>query len=284
MLKGRIIDCAEAMVSVVKEYGIIPLFKGSVPGWSIQEMTSPGCWFTEGDNLGPWDWKVDCVQTGEVVYGKFLGGKAAFATPEWYQHLMRWRRSLDRYRLGSLASSGKDTAAERLTDMLAPGVMRAIRESGAMEAREIRLYCSQLLTKAQIESLGASYQKLLSPAVKKTVVDSLMTYLQMGTWSVVGDIKRVYRGPQLSYNGWQRASNTTPEAAFGLYVDDTSIAHETAPQHSSTSPSWARRFEEQDDCIEGDGTLTPEQSREALISHILELFPGTSLKDLHKTF
>ena len=77
------------MLEAVKTYGIIPFFENSVRGYSIEELTPPSFWLTD-EELGPWDWKVDVVQSGEIVYGKFLfGGKASFATPEWYAHLRK---------------------------------------------------------------------------------------------------------------------------------------------------------------------------------------------------
>ena len=54
-------------------------------------MTRPGFRFDDDDaGLGLWDWKTDAVLQGDIAYGKFIGGKAAFATVEWYAHLMNW--------------------------------------------------------------------------------------------------------------------------------------------------------------------------------------------------
>ena len=84
----------------------------------------------------------------------------------------------------------------------------------------------------------------------------------MGTWSVIGDFRRLYRGPNLSYSGWQRASNTTPDALFG-----------GAPAREEDMPDWARSI------VEAESTLaapdcTPEESRQFLISHIMQMVPA----------
>ena len=95
-------ELKQKMIEAVHRFGIIPFFKGAVSGWSIEELTAPGCWFDDGPDsvvLGPWDWKIDVVREGNIAYGKFLGGKAAFATVQWYKELMNWRRSLPRYRM-----------------------------------------------------------------------------------------------------------------------------------------------------------------------------------------
>ena len=82
----------ESMLAAIREIGLLPFFQGPVAGFSVQEMTPPEHWFDTSDDLGPWDWKVDVVQSGEIAYGKFIrGGKAAFATVECYAHLMNWR-------------------------------------------------------------------------------------------------------------------------------------------------------------------------------------------------
>ena len=52
------VNSPESMIQAIKEIGIIPFSKNSIPGWSIQEITDPDFWFTTSDQLGPWDWKV----------------------------------------------------------------------------------------------------------------------------------------------------------------------------------------------------------------------------------
>ena len=163
---------AETMLGVIETLGIVPFFENPIPGYSIEEMTARENWFDGQEDLRktPWDWKIPVVQSGDVAYGKFLwGGKAAFATVEWYAELMNWRRSLEKY---------QPTADQR--------------EHGSIGIKEIRAL------------LG----------VKKSAADALMTRLQMQCRVVTGDITRVYRGPDLHYNGWQVSSFCTPESLF----------------------------------------------------------------------
>ena len=78
------VDSPEAMEAAIRSCGIIPFFENPIPGYSIEEMTPREYWFDgEEDTLGPWDWKIYAVQSGEIAYGKFLGGgKAALATAD----------------------------------------------------------------------------------------------------------------------------------------------------------------------------------------------------------
>ncbi len=252
---GRTINCPEAMSRAIRKYGIVPFFKSGIPGWSIEEMTAPGYWFFEDNDgeLGPWDWKVDVVQEGDIAYGKFLGGKAAFATVELYRELMNWRRSIPKYRMAEGARYKAVTKSEQLMKKLSPIALNAIREAGALESRELRLICSA--------ATGSQ--------VKKNTMDSVMQFLQMGTWSVIGDIRREFKGPNLTYSGWQRASNTTPDALFG----------EEAPE--SDAPFWAKHIEEPQ-ARGPKQILSPEESRLKIIDRIRGFFPDADEKILLK--
>ncbi len=173
------ITCAEAMLVTIREMGIVPFFENTIPGYSIEELTPADNWFDTQENLSftPWDWKIACVQDGGIAYGKFLfGGKAAFATLEWYRELRAWRQSQSKYQ--------PDAAQLQILDYL--------KENGSIGIKEIR------------GLLG----------IKKGQADALVTRLMMQCRLVTGDIIRVYRGPDLHYNGWQVSSFCTPEALF----------------------------------------------------------------------
>jgi len=169
----------EAMIQTIKRLGIVPFFENHIPGYSIEEFTPQEHWFDsdEKDGLGPWDWKIDCVQSGEIAYGKFLcGGKAAFATVPFYRELRNYRLSVAKY--------APDETQQKILDYVA--------EHGAVTIREVRAL------------LG----------IKKSAADALITRLQMGCRLVTGDLQRVYRGENLTYKGWQVASFCRPEDLF----------------------------------------------------------------------
>lgn len=164
------------MLKLIKEYKLIPFFANPIPGYSVEEHTPADLWFTE-ENLGPWDWKIDCVQSGDVAYGKFLlGGKSAFATVDVYREILNWRRSLSKY---------QPNAAQLK-------VLEYMHEQGSISVAEVR--------------------KLMN--MKKSAADAMMSKLQLSTHVIIGDISRVFRGPELKYSGWQRCSFCSPEALF----------------------------------------------------------------------
>lgn len=175
-----VVTDAVSMAEAIRLYGIIPLFATKIPNYSIEELTPEGYLAFDGPEgiiSSPWDWKVTCVQMGEFAYGKFLlGGKAAFATLEWYRELRAWRLSQARYRPDA---NGKKVLAQMAAD-------------GDITVKKVR------------ELLG----------INKSKADALLMKLQMSCRVVTGDIQRVYRGPYLEYKGWQTATFCTPEALF----------------------------------------------------------------------
>ena len=219
----------ESMIAAIREFGIIPFFKGPMPGFSIEEMTPPEHWFDSSDELGPWDWKIDAVQSGDIAYGKFLcGGKAAFATVEWYAHLMNWRRSLP--------SCQADAAGLKVLELM--------EKQGSVGSKDIRVL------------LG----------VKKAAADAVVTRLSNQTRLIIGDIQRVYRGPTLRYSGWQTCSFCAPEAIFG--TDDS------GPVFGGFSPFSAGNPLETG--------CSPEESLDALLTHLRSLLPSAGEKDLRR--
>ena len=219
----------ETMLGVIGTLGIVPFFENPIPGYSIEEMTARENWFDgqEDLRLTPWDWKIPVVQSGDIAYGKFLwGGKAAFATVEWYAELMNWRRSLPKYR---------PTEDQRL-------VLDYLAEHDTIGIKEIR------------GLLG----------VKKSAADALITRLQMQCRVVTGDITRVYRGPDLHYNGWQVSSFCTPESLFCV---------EALPGPGGFPFGEARTLEVDH---------SPAESLERLMGHIRSIAPDATEKAILK--
>ena len=80
----------EDLAEMARRVGILPFFSNRVPGWSVQEHIDPALWFT--DREGPWEWKGPLAYEKACVYGKFIRGKAAFVSPEWFGDLANYRR------------------------------------------------------------------------------------------------------------------------------------------------------------------------------------------------
>ena len=116
------ISSPETMERAIRELGIVPFFTSAIPGFSIKELTQPGFWFDgEKDSLGPWDWKIHCLESGDIAYAKYLcGGKAAFATMPFYRELMNVRR----------ATTQPDKDGQK--------IMAYLEERGSITIKEVR--------------------------------------------------------------------------------------------------------------------------------------------------
>ena len=82
-----------------------------------------------------------------------------------------------------------------------------------------------------------------------------MTRLMMQCRVVTGDIIRVFRGPDLHYNGWQTSSFCTPEALFDTQAVPFFAGFEAAAKQSLMV------------------TESPKESYTILKEHIRSLFP-----------
>ena len=106
--------------------------------------------------------------------------------------------------------------------------------------------------------------------INKAAADALLAKLQMQTRVITGFIEREYRGANLTYSGWQRTSLTSPDQLFG-------------PEHPEASaPAWARLFEAETGSGGNSTDCSPEESRQRIISHILEMVPEASTDILNK--
>ncbi len=115
----------------VESYGILPLFRNAVPGWSVEEHAAPETWFT--DQEGVWEWKSPVIWGTGCAYGKFLGGKAVFISREWFPDFANWRR--DGYdfdaRFEDELASYQDKYLFELTDSMAPVLSKDLKKPAA---------------------------------------------------------------------------------------------------------------------------------------------------------
>lgn len=124
------IRCREDLEKAVEEWGIVPFFRHSVPGFSIAERVDPALWFT--DQPGPWEWKGPVIRNTGCAYGKFFQHKAAYISREWFYHFANWRR--DGYDFDARWDEGLATRKEKyLYELLAahaPILSKDLKELG----------------------------------------------------------------------------------------------------------------------------------------------------------
>ena len=86
------ITSAKELMGRIDEYGLLPLGRCAVPGFSLAEMTDEGDWHSGDPESDPWQWRAVAVESGAFAYGKLLEKKSAFVSREWFGHLLNFRR------------------------------------------------------------------------------------------------------------------------------------------------------------------------------------------------
>ncbi len=199
MVRDRI-ECQEDLLSIVEETGFLPLFRGEIAGFSVEDLCDPALWFQD-DVDGPWEWKGPIARSKRCMYGKFFGGKAGFVAAEWVPDFVNYRRN------------GYDFDA-RCDEGLAPKRDAYLYETVAAEGTLLSKRLKQL----------CNYRK-----GGNTGFDTVITRLQMQTYVCIADF--VYeRDRHGKPYGWGVAEYTTPEFLFG---DRAAAAYRRRPEDSA---------------------------------------------------
>lgn len=189
------INSYESLLHAVREFGLLPLFRNKVEGFSVEEMADESCWFPE-EGEGVWEWKGPVIREGDIAYGKFFGGKAGFVTMDWFPHLVNIRRRA-RFRPNLV---GKEAE-----------VYEAIRSHESLLTSEIRKLCGFQRTN---RLKGQPVLDIPEPKPKRSPsLETILTRLEMRTFVVIADFEyRIDRYGQ-PY-GWGLARYSTPEVLF----------------------------------------------------------------------
>jgi len=190
----------EDLEAAIDEYGIVPFFKNSIPGFSISEHVDPRVWFSE-DDVGVWEWKGPVIRQCRCAYGKLFEKKAAFVSREMYLDLANWRRD------------GYDFDA-RFDDGLATWADKALFELVDANAPALSTYLKRL----------GNYRK-----GGRTGFDASITRLQAQGYVLTDDFVYAVDRRGNTY-GWGTAEYTTPEKFWG--AEFTEKVYQRTPEES----------------------------------------------------
>ena len=110
----------EQLLAAVDAFGFLPLFRNSVPGFSLEERTLAAHWWSEDASVDPWCWRALAAESGKVAYGKFFDKKAGFVSLRWLPRFANWRR--DGYDFDARWEDGKASyRAMRIMSLFADG-------------------------------------------------------------------------------------------------------------------------------------------------------------------
>ena len=113
------------LIDAVQEYGIVPYFSTSIPGFSLEEHCPPAVLFSDtGEDT--WAWKGPVIRATGCAYGKFFEKKSAYVSREVFLDLANYRR--DGYDFDARYDDGlakySDKELFELIDRLAPVVSK----------------------------------------------------------------------------------------------------------------------------------------------------------------
>ncbi len=189
----------------INEVGFLPLFKGDIPGFSIEERTVPEFWWTGNADRDPWEWREIISRRGNVVYGKFFDKKAGFISKEWLPYFVNVRR--DGYDFDALWEDGKASARQK-----------KIMDLFGDELFEEELYSNEIKAKA---GFGKGGEKGF---------EGNLTSLQMQMYLCVRDFRQRKNKKGEGY-GWNVAVFCMPEHLHGYkYVTS---AYKEKPEESA---------------------------------------------------
>ena len=194
MIGDLCIRTKKDLEDAVEEYGFLPLFANSVPGFSVEEHAVPEIWYSPGsDDWAVWEWKGPVIRETGCAYGKFLEKKSVFISREWFPDFANWRR--DGYDFDARWDDGLASYADRdlyeLLDKHAPVVSTALKKAGGYG--------------------GKSGRKGFETSV---------TRLQAQGYILISDF--VYPRAQDGHRyGWGLAQYSTPERFFGPSFRET---------------------------------------------------------------
>jgi hypothetical protein len=198
----------EEAVNYINEVGFLPLFKNDIPGFSLEEHTTPECWWCDDPAVDPWIWREIIAREGNVAYGKFFDKKAGFISREWFPYFANYRR--DGYDFDALWDDEKASIRQK-----------KIMDLFAEEHSEEEWYSYEIKKKAGFVKNGES-------SGEKNF-EGTITDLQMHLYLCMRDFRRRRNKKGQEY-GWNVAIYSTPEHLYGY--DYVTSAYEESPSES----------------------------------------------------
>ena len=203
----------------IGEYGIVPYFRCSIPGFSLEEHCPPRVLFSDGEE-DTWAWKGPVIRETGCAYGKFFEKKAAYVSRELFPDLANYRR--DGYDFDARYDDGLARFQDKqLYDLL--------EERAPVLSKELRL------------AGGYAYGGRGQSAEGRKGFDASIARLQEQCYVIISDF--VYTlDKQGRPRGWGMAEYTTPERFWGERFRERVYAREPEESRARLLEHLARLF------------------------------------------
>ena len=201
------IHSAEEAITYIKKTGFLPLFKNDIPGFSLEERTFSGDWWSGDAQRDPWEWRKIMAGSGEMAYGKFFDKRAGFISRDWFPYFANYRR--DGYDFDALWDDEKASMRQK-----------KIMDLFAEENKDTELHSFEVKQNA---GFGKGGEKNF---------EGTMADLEMRMYLCISDFRQRKNKRGENY-GWSIAVYSTPEHLWGY--DYVTSAYQEEP-----SESWDR--------------------------------------------
>lgn len=133
------VESYENAITVVQEFGILPLSQLIPNHPSLESITNKSDWYTS-TSMDPWLWRVRFAGDGSAAYGKFIKKKSILISSElvpWVKAIIGNQSDMNqRYADGSI--SGTVLKLYRIIEN-EPGIdTRSLRAASGLKATELK--------------------------------------------------------------------------------------------------------------------------------------------------
>ena len=145
------IETKEDLKRAVLTFGFVPLFKNSIPGFSVEEHVSPRVWFNDSAE-GVWEWKGPVIRECGCAYGKFFENKAVFVSGDWFPDFANYRRNGYDFdaRYDDGLASFRDKTLYELVEQNEPVLSKELKRIGRY-GRDGRVGFETIITRLQAQ-------------------------------------------------------------------------------------------------------------------------------------
>lgn len=202
-----VVHSRQDLIDAVQEYGIVPYFSTSIPGFSLEEHCSPAILFNDTEE-NTWEWKGPVIRATGCAYGKLFEKKAAYVRKDLFLDLANYRR--DGYDFDARYDDGlarfQDKQLFDLIEESAPVLSKVLRQNG-----------------------GYAYSGRWQKTEGRKGFDTSITRLQEQCYVLISDF--VYTTDKNgNRRGWGVAEYSTPEKFMG--ADFSEHVYERSPEES----------------------------------------------------
>ena len=197
----------ESAAELVRRIGFLPLFSNGLPGFSLEERTWAGDWWTDDPARDPWAWRQALAREPDLLYGKFFDRRAGFISADWFPYFANYRRN--GYDFDTLVDEG--LAPHRAIKLMQPFLKDGMPNDAALHSFAL---------KAQA-GFGKGGEKNF---------EGVLTELEAQTFLVIGDFRQRLNKLGSPY-GWHIAVIQTPESKLGY--GRVTAAYGESPEQSA---------------------------------------------------